>query len=46
MSTIEKEVTKYMITTDSGSAEALEAAKSLVQSNYGIVFLLRIDRGI
>jgi hypothetical protein len=34
MTTIEKEVTKYMITTDSGSAEAIEAAKSLVQSKY------------
>lgn len=32
MSTIEKEVTKYMITTDSGSSEALEAAENLVKT--------------
>jgi hypothetical protein len=38
MNTIEKEVTKYMITTHSGSAEALEAAKNLVQSKIYLVY--------
>lgn len=37
MSKIEKEVTKYMITTDSGSAEALESNKNLVESKYLIL---------
>jgi hypothetical protein len=32
MSALEKEVTKYMITSNTGSAEAIEAAKNLVQS--------------
>lgn len=38
MSNIEKEVTKYMITTDPASVEALEAARNLVESNNGIRF--------
>lgn len=32
MSALEKEVTNYMITTDSASAEAIEASKRLVSS--------------
>lgn len=32
MSALEKEVTNYMITTDSASAEAIEASKCLVSS--------------
>lgn len=39
MSTIEKEVTKYMITTDSGSSEALEAAENLVKSTKIVTLL-------
>lgn len=34
MSEIEKEVTRYMITTDSSSTEAVESGKSLVESKY------------
>lgn len=37
MSALEKEVTKYMITTDSGSAEAIEAAKNLVKSMHNAI---------
>ncbi|CAO3612092.1 unnamed protein product [Mucor hiemalis] len=35
MSAIEKEVTKYMITTDSGSSEAIEAVENLLNSKLG-----------
>lgn len=45
MSAIEKEVTKYMITTDSGSSEAIEAAENLVKSTNYVAYIRETEKG-